>query len=85
MYYYLIVIDIIYIYILPYLYAHIFIMKPNTVRILFHSTKVCITNLKCVFNRSSLSYQLFSNINSVPIDGQSDSYNNSTNEFEKWS
>ena len=39
----------------------------KTGRIVFHATKVCITNLKCVFNRRSLTYQLRSNIDDVPI------------------
>ena len=57
----------------------------KTGRILFHDTKVCITNLKCVFNRRSSTYQLRSNIDYVLIDCTSDHYNHSTEEFKTWS
>ena len=60
-------------------------IDPETIktgRILFHATKVFITNLKCVFNRRSLTYQLRSNIDDVPIDWKADPYNHSTEEFD---
>ena len=63
-------------------------IDPETIktgRILFHATKVYITNLKCVYNRRSLTYQLRSNIDDVPIDWKYNPYNHSTEEFETWS
>ena len=69
--------DFKYLFILPYIDT----ATIKTIRILFHATKVCITNLKCVFNRRSLTYQLRSNIDDVPINWKADPYNHSTEEF----
>ena len=62
-------------------------IDPETIktgRILFHATKVCINNLKCVFNRRSSTYQLRSNIDNIPIYWKADPYKHSTKEFETY-
>ena len=55
---------------------------------IFKTTRVC-TNLKCVFNRRSLTYQNRYYIDDVNIiiiiDWKAGSYNHSTEEFEAWS
>ena len=65
-----------------YIQGHLFIHQTLSPYLYDH---ILITNLKCVFNRRSLTYQLRSNIDDVPIYWKADPYNHSNEEFETWS
>ena len=72
-------------------YKSLFIRKyidPPTIkagRILFHASKAHCHDLKCVFNRRTLTYQLRSPLTSGRIDWKSNPYLPTDVEIESWS